>query len=357
MTDEFNAAMRRAGKLVRAGNPKAATEAIQNALGAGGLGSMAKGSKSPFGKAKIGRGLRETLSGLAPSTLNGGDSTEPDLPEGATFDSGSFSCSAGSRDYRLYIPNLKGSAPTGLVMMLHGCKQSPVDFAKGTGMNQLAEAHGLIVVYPAQSRMANMQNCWKWFDPADQMRGAGEPAILAGLMQQLQRDHAIPQGRSFVAGLSAGAAMAVVLGQTYRDVFDAVGAHSGLPYRAAHDVPSAFAAMGQGATGSDTGDFIPTIIFQGDADTTVSAANADAIAKHAPKGPEVLDDGNTGGRRFSRRSVLAPKGHVVMEQWTISGLGHAWSGGNSAGSYTDPAGPDASREMLRFFLDLPTKGA
>ena len=358
MTNDFNSAMRRAGELVRAGNPTAATQAIQTALGAGGLGRLSKHSKNPFGRAKIGRGLRATLAGLAQSAMSGGDGREPSLPEGARFDSDTFFGVAGSRDFRLYIPDLKGAAPAGLVMMLHGCKQSPVDFAKGTGMNQLADEHGVILVYPAQSRGANMQSCWNWYSPADQMRDSGEPAILAGLMQQLQRDHSIAKGRSFVTGLSAGAAMAVVLGQTYADVFDAVGTHSGLPYKAAQDVPSAFVAMGQGATGSNTGESIPTIIFQGDADSTVNAANAQAIADtSAPSGTELLDDGTTGGRSYSRRTVLAPAGHSVMEEWMIAGLGHAWSGGDKAGSYTDPAGPDASREMLRFFLDLPAKAA
>lgn len=358
MTNNFNSAMRRASELVRAGNPTAATEAIQAALGAGGAGRLSRHGKTPFGRAKIGRGLRATLAGLAQSAMSGGDGPEPSLPDGARFDSGTFSCAAGSRDYRLYIPDLKGAPPAGLVMLLHGCKQSPVDFAKGTGMNQLADEHGLILVYPAQSRGANMQSCWNWFRPTDQKRDSGEPAILAGLMQQLQRDHNIPKGRSFVAGLSAGAAMAVVLGQTYADVFDAVGAHSGLPFKAAQDVPSAFAAMGQGATGTDTGETIPTIIFQGNADSTVNAANAQAIAAtSAPSGTELLDDGAVAGRSYNRRTVLAPAGHSVMEEWMIEGLGHAWSGGDQAGSYTDPAGPNASREMLRFFLDLPVKGA
>ena len=150
MTNNFNSAMRRASELVRAGNPTAATEAIQAALGAGGAGRLSRHGKTPFGRAKIGRGLRATLAGLAQSAMSGGDGPEPSLPDGARFDSGTFSCAAGSRDYRLYIPDLKGAPAAGLVMLLHGCKQSPVDFAKGTGMNQLADEHGLILVYPAQ---------------------------------------------------------------------------------------------------------------------------------------------------------------------------------------------------------------
>ena len=365
MTNDFNSAMRRADELVRAGNPMGATEAIQSALGAGGLGGMNKTMNpaiNPLNRATIGKGLRETLTGLrtgmSKSAISVGDVAEPTLPQGARFYSGTFACAAGSRDYRVYIPDLKGAAPAGLIMMLHGCTQSPVDFAKGTAMNQLADTHGLIVVYPAQSRGANMQSCWNWFAPADQMRDAGEPAILAGLAQQMQREHTIPTGRTFVAGLSAGAAMAVILGQTYSDVFDAVGAHSGLPYKAAHDMPSAFAAMGEGVSGSNTGQTIPTIVFHGDADHTVNATNGQTIADAAtPSGTELLDDGTTNGRKFTRRTTLSPAGNAVMEHWSITGLGHAWSGGKSAGSYTDPTGPDASTEMVRFFLDLPTKRA
>lgn len=363
MTDDFKSAMRRASEFVRKGNPADATKMIQAALAKGGV----SGPSTPqtpdataFGTAKIGRSLRETLARLGTlsrSRMPAADVTEPPLPQGARFDGDTFACAQGSRDYRTYIPDLNGAPAKGLIMMLHGCKQSPVDFAKGTGMNALADRHGLIVVYPAQSRRANMQSCWNWFGPADQMRDAGEPAILAGLAQKMQRDHAIPHGRSFVAGLSAGAAMAVILGQTYTDVFSGVGAHSGLPYKAAHNARSAFAAMGSGGPDAQKARPIPTIVFHGDADSTVHPANGHHIAGAAATGPQVQEDGNAGKRSFTRSSTLSPHGHPVMEHWTIAGLGHAWSGGHSAGSYTDPDGPDASAEMVRFFLNLPMKSA
>jgi poly(hydroxyalkanoate) depolymerase family esterase len=361
MSNDFNSAMRRASKLVQAGDPAGATEMIQKALAKGGLSSPSgslKPAMNSFDGAKVGRSLRETLASLGPLPTSGipsADVTEPPLPQGARFDGGTFTCAQGSRDYRVYIPDLKGAAAKGLIMMLHGCTQSPVDFAKGTGMNGLADQHGVIVVYPAQSRGANMQSCWNWFGPADQMREAGEPAILAGLALQMLRDHAIPQGACFVAGLSAGAAMAVILGQTHADVFSAVGAHSGLPYRAAHDVPSAFAAMGSGGARGQKTQPIPTIVFHGDADSTVHHTNGRGIAEAAATGPQVVDDGTAGKRSFARNTVLSPDGHPVMEHWTIAGLGHAWSGGNVTGSYTDPNGPDASAEMMRFFLSLPLK--
>jgi poly(hydroxyalkanoate) depolymerase family esterase len=365
MKNDFASAMRRATQLVRAGNPSDATKIIQATLGAAGLpkhNAPLEDNPATLQRSKIGRSLRNTLAGLAarsntPATREV-DATDPDLPHGARFDRGKFTCAAGSRAYHLYIPDLKGAQPAGLILMLHGCTQTPIDFAKGTGMNQLADAHGLIVVYPAQSRRANMQSCWNWFTPADQMRDAGEPAILAGLVRQIQRTHDVPEGRSFVAGLSAGAAMAVIMGRTYPETFAAVGAHSGLPYKSAHDMRSAFATMG--ATGPSSTNAVPhpTIIFHGDADQTVHARNGQRIADDAAvPGPQMLEDGMTAGRKFTRSTALSPSGSPVVEHWTITGLGHAWSGGNKAGSYTDPTGPDASAEMVRFFLHLPLKDA
>lgn len=371
MKHDFNSAMRRASELVRAGNPSTATELIQSSLG--GVGSLAQTlpmqlSSPSFKMPDMGRvgkrhGLRETLANLAAkmptADLAGGELSEPTLPQGARFDRGTFSNVSGSRDYRVYIPNTKSEQPAGLLMMLHGCTQSPVDFANGTDMNRIAEDHSLIVVYPAQSRGANMQSCWNWFGPVDQDRGAGEPAILAGLAQQLQREHDIPDGKTFVAGLSAGAAMAVILGRTYPEVFTAVGAHSGLPYKSARDVPTAFAAMGGSVPGSPSAvtNPVPTIVFHGTTDSTVNASNGQRIADDArPTGTEVLDDGTTNGRKYARTTVLSTNREATMEHWRIDGLGHAWSGGTAAGSYTDTSGPDASAEMVRFFLDIPSKG-
>jgi poly(hydroxyalkanoate) depolymerase family esterase len=311
---------------------------------------------APFGK---GRGLRKTLAELAARARPGGGvggapAPEPVLPRGARFDHGSFTCPAGKRAYRLYIPDPRARRPAGLVMMLHGCTQSPADFANGTGMNRIADAHDLIVVYPGQSRGANMQSCWNWFAPSDQERGSGEPAILAGLAVQIRQDHDIPEDRIFVAGLSAGGAMAVILGRAYPDVFTHVGVHSGLPYKAARDVQSAFAAMGGSLRQTSGAPLrpLPTIVFHGAADATVNAANGQRIVDEAgAAGAELRDSGTMGGRRYIRDTVLAPNGQPILEHWRIDGLGHAWSGGDATGSYADPAGPDASAEMVRFFLD------
>ena len=377
MTHSIADAMREATRTVRSGDPARASEIIQRAL-AGTKAPRAAGSRSAtlhepsLGQARPHRGLRETLDLLktgrpgTPSPMHGGFAGLPRMPDNPAqddtrFPSLTFACDAGSRDYRLHIPDLAGSAPSGLVVMLHGCTQTPADFAAGTGMNALADRHGLIVAYPAQPRGANMQSCWNWFSPNDQARGRGEPAILAGMAARIAAEHGISRARTFVAGLSAGAAMAVILGQAYADVFAAVGAHSGLAHASAHDVPSAFAAMrGHGDPrrdadrGAGAGD-VRTIIFQGGSDSTVAPANAARIADDARasirgQGTEILDDGIQGGRRFRRAITLDAKGSARLENWEIEGLGHAWSGGQPAGSYTDAAGPDASAEMIRFFL-------
>ncbi|MFG6083978.1 PHB depolymerase family esterase [Paracoccus litorisediminis] len=284
---------------------------------------------------------------------------------GARFDARSFTCAAGGRDYLIYIPASAKDGATGLIMMLHGCTQTHADFAVGTGMNTLAEQHRLIVVYPQQSRGDNAQSCWNWFSPGDQRRGRGEPAILAGLATEIARSHDVPPSRTFVAGLSAGAAMAVILGETYADVFAAVGAHSGLPLGIARDVPSAFAAMaGSVGNAARRGDRrpTPTIIFQGSADHTVHGSNADRIAADIiAAGPEqtFLDriSDQTNGRGFVRETTTTSDGAMLLEYWKVEGLGHAWSGGEPGGSYTDPKGPNASAEMVRFFLNLGEESA
>ena len=308
-----------------------------------------------------------------------------DLP--GRFESHSFSCAAGTRAYRLYVPAAadqkaaEGSArevsPMPLVVMLHGCKQSPEDFAAGTRMNELAERHGLLVAYPAQAQHANGSNCWNWFRSQDQARGAGEPSIIAGIVGQVAATHRIDERRIYVAGLSAGAAMAVILGETYPEVFAAVGAHSGLPYGAAGDLPSAFAAMAGNAparmarvpapddapatsaraapAAGSSAQGVPTIVFHGDSDRTVDQRNATriadrAIARQAAGLRRTIEAGTTPDGRGHERIVHADAhGTPVVEQWFLHGAGHAWAGGSSRGSFTDPCGPDASAQMLRFF--------
>jgi poly(hydroxyalkanoate) depolymerase family esterase len=293
------------------------------------------------------------------------------VPDGAQFVAGSYSDRAGSRAYKLYIPSSyrRGQAIP-LVVMLHGCTQSPDDFATGTRMNALAEEHTCLVVYPEQAASANASKCWNWFSPGDQRRGHGEPSLIAGITRQIMRDYSVDQRRVYVAGLSAGGAAAAIMGMTYPDLYAAIGVHSGLACGAASDLPSAFAAMrqakrvtinraGDALRAEGYGRSVPTIVFHGDQDTIVHPGNGDAVIARAKETttPDLqlsVQHGRVpGGHAYSRTVQHDASGRAILEQWIIHGAGHAWSGGSPAGSYTDPRGPDAAREMLRFFLDQP----
>jgi len=292
-----------------------------------------------------------------------GPSHDKEAGRPGEFLSHSFTNAAGTRAYKVYVPACHADAshaPMPLVVMLHGCTQSPDDFAAGTRMNALADQLGFVVVYPAQSGGANGSKCWNWFRAEDQSRDRGEPSIVAGITREVAARYGIDERRIFVAGMSAGAAMAVVLGATYPDLFAAVGAHSGLPYRAAHDMPSAFGAMRGGTShaGVSTATAVPTIVFHGDADHTVQARNGESIieqtlrsrADRARLRSDLQSGLAAGGRRYDRTTYVDAADRVVAEQWLLHGAAHAWSGGSAAGSYTDPRGPDASAEMIRFFL-------
>jgi poly(hydroxyalkanoate) depolymerase family esterase len=244
--------------------------------------------------------------------------------------------------------------------MLHGCTQSPEDFATGTGMNSLAEVEGCLVAYPAQPASANPQKCWNWFSATDQQRDQGEPAILAELTRQIMRDYAIDDRRVYVAGLSAGGAAAAILGAAYPDLYAAIGVHSGLACGAARDMPSAFTAMRQGGTAPNRiaagHRKPPAIVFHADRDGTVHPRNGDQVLAQfgAPNLRVERQDGQVpGGHHYTVSRHRNDKGEALLEHWLIQGAGHAWAGGHAPGSYTDPRGPDASREMLRFFLQHP----
>lgn len=287
--------------------------------------------------------------------------SEP-VPAGAAFGEHVFAAASGRRSYKLYVPASYAGKAVPLVVMLHGCNQTPDDFAAGTRMNALAEEFGLLVAYPAQSQSANPSRCWNWFNGADQQRDGGEPALVAGIARQVMHDFAVDSRRIYAAGLSAGGAAAAVLGVVYPDLFAAVGVHSGLACGAARDVRSALAVMRTGGapgTGSAakpaSGRAVRAIVFHGDRDGTVNPLNGDQVFEQfggmpGSAGDEVVQGSSPGGRSFTRVSHAGADGRPVAEHWTVHGAGHAWSGGSSAGSYTDPRGPDASREMLRFFL-------
>jgi len=277
------------------------------------------------------------------------------IPSGARFEEHSFSNAEGRRAYKLYVPSGAAGRKLPLVIMLHGCTQSPDDFAAGTRMNELAEETGFLVAYPCQPQSANPQKCWNWFNPTDQGRDRGEPSLIAGITRRIMAEHEVDPSSVYIAGLSAGGAAAAIMGATYPDLYAAIGVHSGLACGAARDIPSAFAAMRQGGTG-DRGSKapIPTIVFHGDSDTTVNPVNGDQVTaqSRARADLRVTEESgiSDGGTRFTRRIESDGSGAPLIEQWILHGAGHAWSGGSATGSYTDPRGPDASREMMRFFL-------
>jgi poly(hydroxyalkanoate) depolymerase family esterase len=227
-------------------------------------------------------------------------------------------------------------------------------------MNFIAEEQTCFVVYPAQRSDANQAKCWNWFRAADQQRGKGEPSLIAGITRQIMRDYSVDPNRVYVGGLSAGAAAAAIMGVTYNDLYAAIGVHSGLACGAATDLPSAFVAMRQGGGSDDRvvlGDrpSIPTIVFHGDRDSTVHPSNGGQILEQSIRTTNTQKKVHRGqvpgGHTYTRTILSDGSGRGILEHWNIHGAGHAWSGGSAAGSYTDPRGPDATREMLRFFLE------
>jgi poly(hydroxyalkanoate) depolymerase family esterase len=314
------------------------------------------------------RSLRDAVSSAAAFAKLFGEGpasrpvSEP-LPEGASFTAATYADAEGSRDYKLYIPSLRSREGLPLIVMLHGCTQSPDDFAAGTRMNSLAEEHGFLVAYPAQDSLANARRCWNWFKPQDQRRGRGEPSLIAGITREVMRDHPVDPGRIYIAGLSAGGAAAAIMADAYPDLYAAVGVHSGLPAGAATDLSSAFDAMRMGAKiGDRPGRFVPAIIFHGENDPIVNPSNGGALAAQALRRATELsrttEHGEApGGHAYVRTTYADQTGRTVCEHWSIRGAGHAWAGGSGSGSHTDPQGPDASRHMVRFFFEHGRSGS
>jgi len=301
------------------------------------------------------------LPNFHPPGFNTPATAPPDVPDGAQFIDGVYGNHAGTRSYKLYIPSSYHGQAMPLVVMLHGCTQNPDDFAAGTQMNALAEEKECFVVYPAQTQGANSSRCWNWFNAIDQQRDQGEPSLIAGIAQQVIDDYPVNEREVFVAGLSAGGAMAVIVGTLYPDLFAAVGVHSGLPFASAQDLPSALAAMKGGAMPNARrkapAGGVPIIVFHGDRDTTVNLRNGDELIAQGVRSQAggktartaSIDGSVPNGHRYTRTTHSQADGSPLGEYWIIHGAGHAWSGGSDNGSYTDGKGPDASREMLRFF--------
>jgi poly(hydroxyalkanoate) depolymerase family esterase len=342
----FLAQMREATQLLQTSGPSAATAAIQRAL---------QGASGP----RAGK----TNSGWAASMLEPlrqpGHEVEVDLDlDGkGRFLTASCTNHAGTREYKVYVPSSYNGQAAPLIVMLHGCKQNPNDFAAGTGMNAIAEQNNCFVVYPAQALAANGSNCWNWFKADNQQRDWGEPSIIADITRDVMREYPIDPSRVYVAGLSAGGAMAAIMAAAYPDLYAAVGVHSGLPVGAARDVPSAFAAMKNGPATTQRrnarGAPIPVIMFHGDRDTRVHPCNGEQVLTQCVEWNETEVTVHEGkvphGRAFTRAVQHDCNGKAIAEKWIVHGAGHAWSGGSPRGSYTDPKGPNAAREMVRFF--------
>jgi poly(hydroxyalkanoate) depolymerase family esterase len=313
----------------------------------------------------------------------------PNTAKAGEWVSGSASNASGSRNYALWVPaayqNRDKRKAWPLVMMLHGCMQTPQDLAAISGMNSLADKNRFLVVYPEQTKEANPLRCWNWFDAKHQTPDSGEPALLAAIFARVGSTHNVDTRRVYVAGISAGAAMAVVMGATYPDVFSGIGVLAGLAFKSATTLEGGLAAMKQGAPdpkqpgllafeamGNNRGGKVirrmPVIVFHGDADPYLNPVNADQVIAQWAKTNDYLDDGKDNdsvkpeptrtlqgsipsGYSFTRYVYTDRSGRLLLEKWTVKGLGHAWSGSPAAAPFADPKGPNASEEMWRFFSE------
>jgi len=355
MDEDRMATMAEATRLTREGRLSEAMTLIQRTVGSPAPSSTATGARSPC---RPGRALGRGLPGLA---LHGRKRVH-EVPPGAQFLSLQHTGPAGSRPYKLYVPSGYATGQdVPLVLMLHGGTQDAQDFAAGTRMNELAERDLFLVAYPEQPSSANSMKYWNWFQPGHQVAGTGEPSLIAGITREIMQGYSVDAGRVYVAGFSAGGAMAAVMAATYPDLYAAAGVHSGLAYGAAHDIPSAFSAMTNGPTAPATRRVggIPLIVFHGDQDPIVGHVNADSLVADALRtfgagAVRSVEEGmSPDGRRYTRAIYRNAGGETLIEQWRIHEGGHAWSGGSAGGSYTDSRGPDASAELVRFFQEHP----
>lgn len=383
MNPQFQQMLQEATRLTRAGRLDEATQMIQHAL---------RGQPDEIGSANARDIPARVPDGLAVPLLPAMGHVEPSRPAvpsgerparrpAATNEAAGLRHNGRALDFKVHLPPAHRGRPLPLVVMLHGCTQNPDDFALGTAMNEHADREGFVVLYPAQSRTANASGCWNWFKHNHQGRGRGEPAMIAALTRRMMDEHLIDPQRVYIAGLSAGGAMAAIVAAAYPDVFAAVGVHSGLAPGAATSLAQALSVMKGGAggpglaggaqglgaawpSGAGLAMPVPTIVFHGDRDQTVHPSNGERVvasALAANAGPQAgslpaarIEQGRSGaGKPFTRTLHAGASGEVAVEHWLLHGAGHAWSGGRAEGSYTDASGPDASREMLRFFFEHP----
>ena len=353
--DQFLKQMMASAQRVQANDAAGATDIIHRALRDAGLmqSPPQKAPEAPAGFVDL--NAAPSWSARRPRTRHAPADTADSAARGRFVD-GVFACGAGTRRYKLYIPASGTQARRPLVVMLHGCTQNAADFAAGTGMNALADDHDCLVLYPEQDRGANPSGCWNWFDPAQRAPDSGEPAILAGMTRHVMAEHAADPARVYAAGLSAGGAMAAILGAEFPELYAAIGVHSGLAAGSGKDMISGLHAMKHPARGKVLKKGAPIIVFHGDADAVVHPGNGKAVLHQfiAAHGGQLVEDTERGdhgaGRAYSRTRWHDAAGRRVAEHWVVHGAAHAWQGGKATGSHTDPGGPCASTAMLAFFL-------
>ena len=388
MKEHLLALIRNAARVTRIGRLKGAAAAIRSALRRRDAAPAAANDAPIAVPPAIAPARPTELEHAAPAMATSAARDETpvvdlaaeilaDVPriEPGTFTSSAHTHAHQTRRYKLYAPPDATGRQLPLVVMLHGCTQDPDDFAAGTGMNERAREQGFFVLYPEQSKEANALRCWNWFKHDHQQRGSGEPALIAGMVQEVVALHAIDPGRVYIAGLSAGAAMAAIVAAAYPEIFAAVGIHSGLPGGAASSAPEAMLVMNGGAghagwlrpgATAPPPMTVPAIVFHGDEDRTVHPRNGEQVIMRmlddaAPEsnpvgtGARIEPGVSAGGRQYTRSIYPGDQGQALAEHWLVHGAGHAWSGGHAAGSYTDATGPDATREMLRFFFEHPLR--
>jgi poly(hydroxyalkanoate) depolymerase family esterase len=302
-----------------------------------------------------------------------------------SWTSGKVKNPSGSLEYKLFVSSAyrkEKSVP--LVVMLHGCTQKVEELAAISGINELADKNNFLVAYPEQSVAANPLKCWNWFDPKHQSRDAGEPSLIAAVIQDIRTSYNIDEKRMYVVGISAGGAMAVVMGTAYPELFAGLGVIAGTEYKAALNVQDGLTAMKQGGPDPNqqgllafqaiqkspvgTKTRLPLIVFQGTKDPYLSPVNTDQLITQWAQTHDYLDDGKDndsvsirsakekkvdvpGGYSLTKSSYSDSQGHLLLEKWIVEGLGHAWPGSSVANPFADAKGPNATEEMWRFFSE------